>query len=65
MTFLRAAIFYVISERMAKALRGDLFDSIVEKDVEYFDSRKTGDLCNNNSLNYCIVSRLSSDTTVI
>jgi hypothetical protein len=34
-----------MSERVAKSLRGDLYASILNKDVEFFDSRKTGDLC--------------------
>lgn len=39
-------MFYnVISERIAKNLRGDLYESLINKDVEFFDSKKTGDLC--------------------
>jgi hypothetical protein len=37
--------YNVVSERIAKTLRGDLFYSIILKDVEFFDSRKSGDLC--------------------
>lgn len=44
-TFARASIFNLMSERVAKSLRGDLYASILNKDVEFFDSRKTGDLC--------------------
>jgi len=36
-------------------LRQDLFEEIVNKDVEFFDSRKTGDL----------ISRLQADTAQI
>jgi ABC-type bacteriocin/lantibiotic exporter with double-glycine peptidase domain len=43
--------YNVISERIAKKLRGDLFEKLIRKDVEFFDSRKTGELCKfyNNS----------------
>ena len=37
--------YNVMSERIAKALRLDLYSSLINKDVEFFDSRKTGDLC--------------------
>jgi len=36
-------------------LRADLYNSIINKDVAFFDDRKTGDL----------LSRLNSDTSVI
>lgn len=39
--------YNVISERIAKNLRYDLYHSLVNKDVEFFDGRKTGDLCKN------------------
>lgn len=44
-TFIRAMYYNVMSERIAKALRLDLYSSLINKDVEFFDSRKTGDLC--------------------
>jgi len=37
-------LYNVISERIAKNLRKDLYQSLVNKDVEFFDGRKTGDL---------------------
>lgn len=36
-------------------LRRDVFEEIIKKDVEFFDSRKTGDL----------ISRLQADTAKI
>ena len=40
-------MFYnVISERIAKNLRYDLYESLINKDVEFYDERKTGDLRN-------------------
>lgn len=53
--FIRGTLFNLISERIAKNLRSDLYSSIVNKDVAFFDDRKTGDL----------LSRLNSDTSVI
>ena len=38
-------MYNIISERIAKNLRADLYDSLINKDVEFFDSKKTGDLC--------------------
>jgi ABC-type bacteriocin/lantibiotic exporter with double-glycine peptidase domain len=34
----------LISERIARSLRTDVFDSIINKDIAFFDERKTGDL---------------------
>ncbi len=53
--FFRGSIFNLLSERVAKGLRRDLYASIMNKDVEFFDSRKTGDL----------LSRLGSDIAVV
>lgn len=48
---MRAAIFNILSERIARNLRKDFYESIVNKDIAFFDERRTGDL----------VSRLNSD----
>lgn len=48
---MRSAIFNILSERIARNLRRDFYDSILEKDIAFFDSKRTGDL----------VSRLNSD----
>ena len=44
-----------MSERIAKNLRKDFYDSITNKDIAFFDERRTGDL----------VSRLNSDIQVV
>lgn len=57
-----------MSERIAKSLRGDLYASILNKDIEFFDSRKTGDLRKLNNLSrlmLSLVSRLGSDIAVV
>jgi ABC-type multidrug transport system fused ATPase/permease subunit len=56
-----------MSERIAKALRLDLYSSLINKDVEFFDSKKTGDLCKIflSKTPSFLVSRLGSDTAVI
>lgn len=41
---MRAAIFNILSERIARNLRRDFYESIVNKDIEFFDARRTGDL---------------------
>ena len=45
----------MMSERIARNLRRDVFRAIVSKDVGYFDENKVGDL----------LSRLNSDITKI
>jgi ABC-type multidrug transport system fused ATPase/permease subunit len=45
----------LITEKFGQQLRIDLFTEIMKKDMEFFDSRKTGDLC----------SRLQSDISKI
>jgi ABC-type multidrug transport system fused ATPase/permease subunit len=44
-----------LSEKIAKQLRYDLYSSVINKDIGFFDRNKTGDL----------LSRLNSDTAVI
>jgi ABC-type multidrug transport system fused ATPase/permease subunit len=58
-------LYNLISERIARNIRGDLYASLINKDVEFFDSKKTGDLCKLNIFNNNKVSRLGSDTAVI
>ena len=48
-------IFGFTGERLGNALRKRLFHSLINKDVEFFDSNRTGEL----------ISRISSDTQVV
>lgn len=41
---MRAYLFSIISERISRNLRHDFFESIINKDVAFFDERRTGDL---------------------
>ena len=41
---MRAAIFNILSERIARNLRRDFYESILNKDIAFFDERRTGDL---------------------
>ena len=52
---LRARSFGVAGERVVTRLRKDLYRSILEQEVAFFDERRTGEL----------TSRLSSDTSVL
>lgn len=52
---LRAQNFHQMSEEIATKLRLDLYSSILNKDIEFFENNRTGDL----------LSRLNSDTTTI
>ena len=52
---IRAYSFNLMSERIARALRKDFFESIISKDVAFYDVRKSGDL----------ISRMGSDIEVI
>lgn len=44
-----------MSERIARNLRRDFYNSIISKDVAFYDERRTGDL----------ISRLNSDIQVV
>ena len=52
---LRAFIFNSISERIARNLRRDYYESMLRKDVAFFDDKKTGDL----------LTRLNSDIQIV
>ena len=45
---MRAAIFNILSERIARNLRRDFYESIISKDIAFFDERRTGDLSKYN-----------------
>jgi ATP-binding cassette, subfamily B, bacterial len=45
----------IISERIAKNLSKDVFNSLVHKDVSFFDDKKIGEF----------LSRLTSDITIV
>ena len=48
-------IFAAMSERIARKLRNDYYVSMMNKDIAFFDERKSGDL----------LSRLNSDIQII
>ena len=54
-TFIREAIFGVTSQRLGRNLRQKFFESLINKDINFYDSNKTGEM----------LSRLSSDTQVV
>ena len=41
----RDYMFFLTSERVGKAIRGDFFQTILKKDIAFYDDRKVGDLC--------------------
>jgi len=53
--FARGASFNTMSDAIAKNIRYDVFFSIINKDVAFFDENKTGEM----------LSRISSDSSVI
>ena len=69
---MRAAIFNILSERIARNLRRDYMTSVLGKDIEFYDERRTGELSKlpisivaNCSYCFTIVSRLNSDIMVV
>lgn len=54
-SFFRELIFGVTSWRLGRSIRQRLFESIISKDVNFFDNIRTGDM----------LSRLGSDTQVV
>lgn len=55
MAFLRSAIMAAAGERIVARLRNKLYSQMLKQEIAFFDEHKTGEL----------VSRLSSDTTLI
>lgn len=51
----RAYCFNSMSERIAKLIKYDFVSSLINKDITFFDSQKTGE----------ILSRIANDTQVI
>lgn len=41
---LRAYAFSIMSERISRNLRYDFYENVINKDVAFFDERRTGDL---------------------
>lgn len=42
---LRASTFNILSERIAMKVKKDYYEAIINKDVTFFDTKRTGDLC--------------------
>ena len=43
-SFLNKMIFGYTCERMGKSVRAKLFDSVIRKDITFFDETKSGDI---------------------
>lgn len=54
-TAIRYYLFTLAGERIVKRIRSRLFDKLLEQEIGFFDSQKTGDL----------MSRINSDSTVL
>ena len=54
-TFLRIANFLTLAWRISWMIKYDLFNSLIHKDITFYDSNKTGEL----------LSRMDSDTEII
>lgn len=54
-SFIRTYAFDLLGERVMLQLRSELFTSFLNKDVEFFDANKSGEL----------MSRISSDTSIV
>ncbi|XP_061197341.1 uncharacterized protein LOC133205527 [Saccostrea echinata] len=52
---IRAWLFTLAGQRLVARLRKHLFDHIIQQDIAFFDTNRTGELCN----------RLASDTQVV
>lgn len=53
--YVRSYLFGIVGQKVVADLRKDLFNAIITQEVEFFDTRRTGDL----------VSRLNSDTLLV
>lgn len=54
-TFTRAYAYNILGEKITFDLRNDFYRSLISKDIEFFDTNRSGEL----------ISRLSSDISVI
>jgi ATP-binding cassette subfamily B (MDR/TAP) protein 9 len=54
-SFIRDYIFAYASESLGLSLRQKLYDTVIRKDISFFDDNRTGD----------ILSRIGSDTQVV
>lgn len=54
-SFIRTYAFDLLGERVMLMLRSELFTSFLGKDVEFYDTNKSGEL----------MSRITSDTTIV
>ena len=54
-SLIRDVIFGMASEKIGASVRRRLFESIIRKDVNFYDNIRTGDL----------LSRLGSDTQIV
>jgi ABC-type multidrug transport system fused ATPase/permease subunit len=54
-TFIRMSLFTIAGERIVARMRRNLFQSIMEQEIGFFDVTRTGELMN----------RLSADTVLI
>ena len=54
-TLLRGSCFNLLGERVLYSVRTDIFDSFMQKDIEFFDVNKSGEL----------LSRISSDCATL
>jgi len=54
-SFIRGYSFNLLGEKVMLELRSELFEKFIEKDIEFFDRNKSGEL----------MSRISSDTSII
>ena len=54
-SLIRDVIFGMASEKIGASVRHRLFESIIRKDVNFYDNIRTGDL----------LSRLGSDTQIV
>eukprot|EP00592_Proboscia_alata_P021625 CAMPEP_0194410202 /NCGR_PEP_ID=MMETSP0176-20130528/8239_1 /TAXON_ID=216777 /ORGANISM="Proboscia alata, Strain PI-D3" /LENGTH=636 /DNA_ID=CAMNT_0039211383 /DNA_START=49 /DNA_END=1955 /DNA_ORIENTATION=- len=53
--FVRYSIFAIVAERMVARMRIELYSSILDQEIAFFDENKSGEL----------ISRLGSDTTLL
>jgi ABC-type multidrug transport system fused ATPase/permease subunit len=53
--FIKSFLYGRACEKIGFSVRAKLFDSVIRKDITYFDETKTGD----------ILSRIMSDTLII
>ena len=59
LTFLYISLLGTVGERTAARMRSTLFESIINQDIAFFDSHKTGEIVNRFAVYFVLLLSVS------